>query len=92
MTALALSQASSAYMANHEPDSYAQQSLSFKFRYRPAPNFNLSWQTRALAGRAELDAFGGPGGDDPNSIRSQLFLFNRLELDGFLQSPLGTRS
>lgn len=78
-----ISQASSAYSGNHEPDSYAQQSLSFKFKYRPAPNFNLSWQTRALTGRAELDAFGGPGGDDPNSIQKSNFFFNRLELDGF---------
>ena len=78
-----ISQASSAYSGNQEADSYTQQSLSFKFKYRPVSNFNLSWQTRALVGRAELDAFGGPGGDDPNSIQKSTFFFNRLELDSF---------
>ena len=78
-----ISQASSAYGGNHERDGYAQQSLAFKFKYQPGENFNLSWQTRALTGRAELDSFGGPGGDDPNSVQKSTFFFNRLELGGF---------
>jgi len=78
-----ISQASSAYHGNQERDSYAQQGLAFKFKYRPGENFNLSWQTRALTGRAELDSFGGPGGDDPNSIQKSTFFFNRLELGRF---------
>jgi len=78
-----ISQASSAYSGNNESDSYTQQSLAFKFKYRPGENFNLSWQARALTARAELDAFGGPGGDDPNSVQKSTFFFNRLELDGF---------
>ncbi|MDD8020184.1 MAG: TonB-dependent receptor [Acidobacteriota bacterium] len=78
-----ISQASTAYPGNREADGYTQQSLAIKLKYQPGDNFNFSWQTRALTGRAELDSFGGPGGDDPNSVQKSTFFFNRLELDGF---------
>lgn len=82
-TTAGISQAGSHYPGNREADSYSQQSLSLKFSYRLSPSFRLSWQSRGLLARAELDAFGGPYGDDPNSRQKSGFVFNLLELDGF---------
>ncbi|MCX8160270.1 MAG: TonB-dependent receptor [Candidatus Saccharicenans sp.] len=79
-----ISQAGSGYPGNSEADGYSQQSLAVKFSYRFSPDFRLNWQTRGLLGRAELDTFGGPYGDDPNSLQKSRFIFNRLELNGFL--------
>ncbi|MCR4409590.1 MAG: TonB-dependent receptor [Candidatus Saccharicenans sp.] len=82
-TTAGISQAGSSYPGNNEADGYSQQSLALKLSYRFSPDFRLNWQTRGLLGRAELDTFGGPYGDDPNSLQKSRFLFNRLELDGF---------
>ncbi|MGQ9800198.1 MAG: TonB-dependent receptor plug domain-containing protein [Candidatus Saccharicenans sp.] len=82
-TTAGISQAGSRYPGNNEADGYSQQSLALKFSYRLSPSFRLSWQSRGLLARAELDAFGGPYGDDPNSRQKSSFIFNRLELDGF---------
>lgn len=79
-----ISQAGSSYPGNSEADGYSQQSLALKLSYRLSPSFRLNWQTRGLIGRAELDAFGGPYGDDSNSLQKSRFIFNRLELDAFL--------
>ncbi|MCR4396630.1 MAG: TonB-dependent receptor [Candidatus Saccharicenans sp.] len=84
LTTEGISQAGSRYPGNSEADGYSQQSLALKFSYRISPDFSLNWQTRGLLSRAELDSFGGPYGDDPNSLQKSRFLFNRLELDGFL--------
>ncbi|MBC7348570.1 MAG: TonB-dependent receptor [Candidatus Aminicenantes bacterium] len=78
-----ISQAGSRYPGNNEADGYSQQSLALKFSYRFSPSLRLSWQSRGLLARADLDAFGGPFGDDPNSRQKSCFIFNRLELDGF---------
>ena len=79
-----ISAASRSYPGNTENDGYFQQSLALKFSYRLSPSFRLSFQTRGLLSRAELDAFGGPYGDDPNSLQKSRFIFNRLEMNGFL--------
>jgi len=83
-TTAGISAASSYYPGNTENDGYNQQSLALKLSYCLSPSFRLSWQTRGLLSRADLDAFGGPYGDDPNSLQKSKFIFNRLELNGFL--------
>ena len=77
-----ISAASSLYPGNSEPDGFEQHSLAFKVSYKPSSSFSLSWQTRALSSRTDLDTFGGPYGDDPNSVQKSRFYFNRLELKG----------
>ncbi len=79
-----ISSASSYYPGNNENDGFHQQSLALKLAYRLSPEFKITWQSRGLYNRAELDAFGGPYGDDPNSMQKTRFIFNRLELNGFL--------
>ncbi len=79
-----ISSASSYYPGNSENDGFNQQSLALKLAYRLSPEFKITWQSRGLFNRAELDAFGGPYGDDPNSVQKSKFIFNRVELNGFL--------
>ncbi|MDI6698274.1 MAG: TonB-dependent receptor [Candidatus Saccharicenans sp.] len=83
-TTLGISSASSSYPGNTENDGFNQQSLAVKLSCRLSPAFKITWQSRGLFNRAELDAFGGPYGDDPNSVQKSRFIFNRLELNGFL--------
>lgn len=78
-----ISSASENYPGNSEPDGYNQQSLALKLRYKLTDSISLSWQTRALESRADLDSFGGPYGDDPNYTQKTRFLFSRAELNGF---------
>lgn len=62
-----LSAASSAYAGNTEKDGYRNLTLSGRFGYTPYPGAELRLTVRATLARTELDNFGGPGGDDPNS-------------------------
>ncbi len=62
-----ISAASSAYSDNVEKDGYSNLSLATRFGYAPRPTKNLTLTLKAVAARTELDNFGGPGGDDPNS-------------------------
>ena len=62
-----LSAASSAYPGNTEKDGYRNLSLAGRFGYAFRPGAELRLTVRATLARTELDNFGGPGGDDPNS-------------------------
>jgi vitamin B12 transporter len=62
-----LSAASSAYPDNTEKDGYENLSLAGRFGYAFRPGAELRLTVRATLARTELDNFGGPGGDDPNS-------------------------
>ena len=62
-----ISAASPAYPGNVEKDGYRNLSLSARFGYAPRPTKSLTLTVKALEARTELDNFGGPGGDDPNS-------------------------
>ena len=64
-----LSAASSAYPGNVEKDGYRNLSLSARYAYAPRPGASLTLTVRAVDARTELDNFGGPGGDDPNSVQ-----------------------
>ena len=62
-----LSAASSAYAGNAEKDGYRNVSFAARLGFTPRPATTLSFTVRAASARTELDNFGGPGGDDPNS-------------------------
>lgn len=62
-----ISAASSAYPGNVEKDGYRNLSLAARFGYAPRPAQSLTLTVKAVEARTELDNFGGPGGDDPNS-------------------------
>jgi vitamin B12 transporter len=64
-----ISAASSAYEGNNEKDGYRNLSLSARFAYSPRPAAGLTLTVRTAKARTELDNFGGPGGDDPNSLQ-----------------------
>ncbi len=64
-----LSAASSAYPGNVEKDGYRNLSLAGRYAYAPRPGASLTLTVRAVDARTELDNFGGPGGDDPNSVQ-----------------------
>jgi vitamin B12 transporter len=64
-----ISAASSAYPDNVEKDGYRNLSLAARFGFSPKPETSLALTVRATAARTELDNFGGPGGDDPNSLQ-----------------------
>ncbi len=64
-----ISAASSAYPGNVEKDGYRNLSLAARFNYAPRPATDLTLTVRAVKARTELDNFGGPGGDDPNSVQ-----------------------
>jgi vitamin B12 transporter len=83
-TTAGVSAASKYYPGNKEADGFSQQALAFKIKYELSPDFSLTWQTRGLLSEADLDAFGGPYGDDPNFKQKSAFLFERLEANFFL--------
>jgi vitamin B12 transporter len=72
-----LSAASSAYEGNIEKDGYRNVSLALRLGYAPRPAAGLTLTVRAVKARTELDNFGGPGGDDPNSVQRYASLLVR---------------
>jgi vitamin B12 transporter len=77
-----LSAASSAYAGNAEKDGYRNLSLAARFGWTPRPSTALTLTVRAVADRTELDNFGGPGGDDPNSVQNYGTLLLRGQFRG----------
>ena len=77
-----ISAASSAYAGNIEKDGYRNLSLAARIVYAPRPSTGLTLTVRAAKARTELDNFGGPGGDDPNSIQDYGTLLVRGQYRG----------
>ena len=75
-----LSAASAAYPGNVEKDGYRNLSLSARFGYAFRPGTSLTLAVRGVTARTELDNFGGPGGDDPNSRQDYATLQARAQL------------
>lgn len=55
-------------LGNHEKDGYRNETLSGKVGLTPASWFDLDLVVRGSSGHAEIDNFGGVGGDDPNHV------------------------
>ena len=75
-----ISAASSAYPGNVEKDGYRHLSLSGRFGYTFGSATSLTLFVRGVTARTELDSFGGPGGDDPNSRQDYGTLHARAQL------------
>lgn len=83
-----VSAASTAYPGNVEKDGTRNLSLSAKFGLAVAPETRLSLTLGATRARTEIDNFGGPGGDDPNSVQDYASSLARLQLRNL--SPNGS--
>ena len=81
-----ISAASSAYPGNVEKDGYRNLSLAARFGYAPRPTKSLTLTLKAVEARTELDNFGGPGGDDPNSRQDYGTLLVRGQYRGLAAS------
>lgn len=81
-----ISAASSAYPGNVEKDGYRNLSLAARFGYAPRPTKSLTLTVKAVEARTELDNFGGPGGDDPNSRQDYGTLLVRGQYRGLTAS------
>lgn len=85
-----VSAASIRYPGNTENDGYRNVTLSGRFGFAVRENIDLDILVRSVTARSEIDGFGGPYGDDPNSVQNYdstlarallrgLFLGNRWE-------------
>ncbi|HOI44615.1 MAG TPA: TonB-dependent receptor [Candidatus Aminicenantes bacterium] len=87
-----ISAANSALPGNSERDGYKNLSFSSRLGYEPAKNLQVNLTTRYLRTRTDLDNFGGPYGDDPNSSQRYDSLFVKGEARGrFLNNRLESK-
>ncbi len=64
-----ISAASSAYAGNSERDGYRNFTFQGRAGLTPGPNFEAEVVVRGVGAKSDLDGFGGPYGDDPNSLQ-----------------------
>jgi vitamin B12 transporter len=64
-----VSAASVQYAGNSEKDGYRNLTLSGRFATSLRKDLDLEVMVRSVAARSEIDLFGGPYGDDPNSVQ-----------------------
>jgi vitamin B12 transporter len=64
---------------NHEKDGYENTSISTKLGVTPAENFDADFILRYINAKADIDNFGGVGGDDPNNKADLEQLFFRTQ-------------
>lgn len=64
---------------NHEKDGYENTSISTKLGVTPAENFDADFILRYINAKADIDNFGGVGGDDPNNKEDLEQLFFRTQ-------------
>lgn len=82
-----ISAASTVYAGNKEKDGYNNLSLSGRLGLGLKNGIEADLVFRAIAAKTNLDNFGGPGGDDPNSTQDYRSLFLRGQVRGlFAQS------
>jgi vitamin B12 transporter len=71
------SAASALLPGNTEADGYRNTTASGNLTFALARDTEAGLTIRSTSARTDLDAFGGPGGDDPNSIQNYNSLFLR---------------
>jgi len=64
-----LSAASTDYAGNSEADGYRNATLSGNIGWSFSPSTEAGIVVRAVDARSDIDGFGGPYGDDPNSLQ-----------------------
>jgi len=77
-----ISAASKAYAGNKERDGYNNLSVSGRIGLGLKNGIEADLVFRAIAAKTNLDNFGGPGGDDPNSTQDYRSLFIRGQVRG----------
>ena len=77
-----ISAADKGFAGNAEKDGYRNLSLTGRAGLKLANNLDLDLTVRGLLTRSEIDNFGGPFGDDPNSSQRYDSLFARAQLRG----------
>ncbi len=68
-TTRGFSAASSRFPGNSEKDGYRNFTASGNLIFTLSRNVEAGLQMRTTSARTDLDSFGGPGGDDPNSVQ-----------------------
>jgi vitamin B12 transporter len=82
-----ISAAGTAYSGNKEKDGYKNLSLSGRIGLNLKKNIGADFIIRSAAARSEIDNFGGPWGDDPNSTQNyNSFLFRGQVRGLFVQN------
>ena len=64
-----ISAASAAYAGNAERDGYRNFTFQGRAGFTPSPAFEAELTVRGVGAKSDLDGFGGPFGDDPNSLQ-----------------------
>ncbi|MBQ7248563.1 MAG: TonB-dependent receptor [Deltaproteobacteria bacterium] len=64
---------------NHEHDGYQNTAVSLRLGVQPTEKSYIDFIGRYQDTRTEMDNFGGPLGDDPNSLANAHFLHLRLQ-------------
>ncbi len=77
-----VSAASVQYAGNSEKDGYRNLTLSGRFGTSLRKDLDLEVMVRSVAARSEIDLFGGPYGDDPNSVQDYHSTLARALLRG----------
>jgi len=82
-----ISAAGAAYAGNKEKDGYKNLSLSGRIGLNLKKNIEADFIIRSVAARSEIDNFGGPWGDDPNSTQNYSSFLLRGQVRGlFVQN------
>jgi len=79
-----VSAASELYEGNGERDAWKNSTLAARLGFRLSERTVLSFNTRYSNSTTELDNFGGPFGDDPNSRQGYEGLIARLGLETWI--------
>jgi vitamin B12 transporter len=77
-----VSAADSTLAGNTEKDGYRNLTLSGRVGLRLKENLEVSLTARSIGAKTDLDNFGGPSGDDPNSVQDYRSFFFRSEIRG----------
>ncbi|MFQ6038636.1 MAG: TonB-dependent receptor plug domain-containing protein [Candidatus Aminicenantales bacterium] len=67
---------------NREPDGYRNLSLSARWGFRASKSIDFDLTLKSVNTTTEIDAFGGPFGDDPNSVQDYDGLFLKGQVRG----------
>jgi len=77
-----ISAASTSYTGNTEKDGYRNLGLSGRLGIALGRDLEADLIVRSVAARTNLDNYGGPGGDDPNSVQDYRSVFLRGQVRG----------
>ena len=77
-----ISAADSTFPGNSEIDGYRNLTLSGRLGLTLRDNLEVNLVARSIQAKTDIDNFGGPYGDDPNSVQDYRSFFIKAELRG----------